>query len=342
MDFRPLAARPSLAARMLAMDYSSFGLTGRPFRPTPDTELYFPAPSHEAALLAVQRAYRDAAGVAIIEGEPGTGKTLLGLKFLESLDEDVQRAIFHCPRGVRTTDLLQSVLFDLGRNYQSLGEQELRLAVQDELLQSLGSGRSFVLLLDEGHNLTTEVIEELRILGNLESRDSKALFTLILAQSSLRDTLNLRENAGFAQRIGMRAKLKPLSAKEAGEYIRFQLRECGGRPEWLLNEEAFSLLSQHTGGVPRLLNRAAALAFSLAASAELKALDAEPILDALMQLEMLPPEPEEFPEGPKPKLAPVDLEHDHPDVLPHPGNAPRPAKGLSGKQRKPQAKRKMA
>jgi type II secretory pathway predicted ATPase ExeA len=327
---------------MLAMDYASFGLTGRPFRPTPDTELFFPAPSHEAALLAVQRAHTEGAGVAIIEGEPGTGKTLLGLKFLESLADDVPRAIFHCPRGVRTADVLQAILFDIGRNYQSLGEQELRLAVQDELLQTLGRGRSFVLLIDEGHNLTAEVIEELRILGNLESRESKALFTLILAQPSLRETLGLRENAGFAQRIGMRARLKPLTAGEAAEYIRFQLKQCGGRSEWLVNPEAMALLGQHTGGVPRLLNRAASLAFSLAASAELKAVDAEPVLDALMQLEMLPPEPEEFPEGPKPKLAPVDLDHDHPDVLPHPANAPRATKGLSGKQRKPQAKRKLA
>jgi len=327
---------------MLAMDYAPFGLTGRPFRPTPDTELYFPAPAHQAALLAVQHAYGEAAGVAIIEGEPGTGKTLLGLKFLESLDEDTPRAILHCPRGIRTADLLQAILFDLGQNYQSLGEQELRLAVQEELLKALGSGRSLVLLLDEGHNLTAEVIEELRLLGNLESRDSKALFTLILAQPSLRETLSHRENAGFAQRIGVRSRVKPLSAKEAVEYIRFQLSECGGRPEWLMNDEALGLLAQHTGGVPRLLNRATALAFSLAASAELKALDAEPVLDALMQLELLPPEPEEFPEGPKPKLAPVDVEHEHLDVLPHPANAPRPAKGLSGKQRKPQAKRKMA
>lgn len=141
----------------------------------------------------------------------------------------------------------------------------------------------------------------------------------------------------------MRTKLKPLTATESAEYIRHQLRECGGRPEWLINDEALGLLSQHTGGVPRVMNRAVALAFSLAASAELKALDAEPVLDALLQLELLPPEPEEFPEGPKPKLAPVDLEHEHPDILPHPANAPRPVKIMPDKaRRKPQAKRKMA
>ena len=324
------------------MDYSSFGLTGRPFRPTPDTELYFPAPAHEAALAAIQRAYAEAAGVAILEGEPGTGKTLLGLKFLESLDERIPRAILHCPRGIRTADLLQAILFDLGQPYQSLGEQELRIAVQEQLLRAMGTGTTLVLMLDEGHNLTTEVIEELRLLGNLETRDFKALFTLILAQPSLRDTLSQRENAAFAQRIGVRVKVQPLSQKLSEDYIRHQLRECGGRAEWLVNDEALNLLAQHTGGIPRLLNRAAALAFSLAASAELKALDAEPVLDALMQLELLPPEPEEFPDGPKPKLAPVDLEQEHPDVLPHPANTPRQPKSMPSKQRKPQAKRKMA
>ena len=261
------------------MDWASFGLTRRPFRPTPDTAAYVPTASHDVAFAAVMRAFTDGDAVGCVRGEPGTGKTLLGLRFLEAIPADTKRVMLHAPPDTRAVDLLQAVLFDLGQPYQGLSEQELRLAVHGELLTGLSEGRCVVLLVDEAHHLTPEAGEELRLLGNLETKDAKAVFALLLGLPT-----EERLSAAFRQRIAVRKPLVSLDRDEAVRFVRHQLRECGGRPEWLIDDEALHLLADHTGGVPRVLNRAAALAFEVAATAGQKHTDAEAVLDALDQL----------------------------------------------------------
>lgn len=261
------------------MDWATFGLTRRPFRPTPDTAAYVPTAGHDAAFAAVMRAFADGDAAACVRGEPGTGKTLLGLRFLEALPANTKRVILHAPPDTRAVDLLQAVLFDLGQPYQGLSEQELRLAVHGELLNGLAAGQCVVLLVDEAHHLTPEAGEELRLLGNLESKDARAVFVLLLGQPG-----EERLSAAFRQRVAVRKPLVSLDRDESVRFVRHQLRECGGRPEWLIDDEALHLLGDHTGGVPRVLNRAAALAFEVAAYAGQKHADAEAVLEALDQL----------------------------------------------------------
>lgn len=263
------------------MDWATFGLSRRPFRPTPDTALYVPTAGHDVAFAAVMRAFADGDAAASVRGEPGTGKTLLGLRFLEALPVGTKRVILHAPPDTRAVDLLQAVLFDLGQPYQGLSEQELRLAVHGELLNGLAAGKCVVLLVDEAHHLTPEAGEELRLLGNLESKDAKAVFVLLLGQPG-----EERLSAAFRQRVAVRKPLVSLDREESVRFVRHQLRECGSRPEWLINDEALHLLADHTGGIPRVLNRAAALAFEVAANAGQKHADAEAVLEALDQLEL--------------------------------------------------------
>jgi type II secretory pathway predicted ATPase ExeA len=267
------------------MDWATFGLTRRPFRPTPDTAAYAPTAAHDAALAAVQRAFADGDAVAAVQGEPGTGKSLLGLKFLQSLPDDTRRVMLHAPPDAKPVDLLQAILFDLGHPYRGLSEQELRLAVHGELLVSLEDDHQVVLLVDEAHHLTAEAGEELRLLGNLESRDARAVFVLLLGLPA-----DGRLSEGFRQRVAVRKQLTPLDRDEAVKFVRHQLRECGGRPEWLIDDEALHLLADQTGGAPRVLNRAAALAFEVAATAGQKQVDAEAVLEALDQLGLAPAE----------------------------------------------------
>lgn len=263
------------------MDWATFGLSRRPFRPTPDTASYVPTAGQDVAFAAVMRAFTDGDAAASVRGEPGTGKTLLGLRFLEALPVATKRVILHAPPDTRAVDLLQAVLFDLGQPYQGLSEQELRLAVHGELLNGLAVGKCVVLLVDEAHHLTPEAGEELRLLGNLESKDAKAVFVLLLGQPG-----EERLSAAFRQRVAVRKPLVSLDREESVRFVRHQLRECGGRPEWLIDDEALHLLADHTGGIPRVLNRAAALAFEVAANAGQKHADAEAVLEALDQLEL--------------------------------------------------------
>jgi type II secretory pathway predicted ATPase ExeA len=271
------------------MDFAHFGLTRRPFRPTPDTDSYFPAAAHEAALVALRTAFTAHAGLALLDGDPGTGKTLVALRFLEGLDAAVPRVFIPAPRFSRPADLYQAILFDLGAEYRGLTEQELRLAVTEKLLGGLIEGRPTVVVLDEAQHLSTELLEEVRLLGNLESRTAKAAFVVLVALPHLRERLAMPELAAFAQRVSARCRVGPLSREESIEYLGQQINFAGGRPDALLTGESRELLADRCRGIPRLLNQTASLAFALAATAGAEEVDAEATIEALAQLGLAEP-----------------------------------------------------
>jgi hypothetical protein len=205
----------------------------------------------------------------------------------------------------------------MGKPYQGLSEQELRLAVTGHLLDAATAG-SFptVLLLDEAQHLSQPVFEELRLLGNLETRRGTALFAVLVAQPALRECFRQPDYEPFAQRVAVRATIEPLTASESVDYLRHQLRAAGGDSEKVFNDEALSLLAGGCGGVPRLLNRAAVLALELAADAEAERVDVEAALEALDRLGLTPAESAEPPD---------------PVLLPHPARTAEPARSKRGK-----------
>lgn len=289
------------------MDLAHFGLKSRPFRPTPDTDSYFPAPSHNAAGKALRAAFASREGLALVDGEPGCGKTLVALTFLEGLDRATPRVMVPAPRFARPADLLQALLFDLGAAYHGLTEQELRLAVTEQLLGALVAGGPAVVVIDEAQHLGPDILEEVRLLGNIETRSAKAAFVVLVGQPGLRERLARPELAAFAQRVAVRCRIEPLTAEESAEYLRHQLRSAGGRADDLLSEEAAALFAAKCKGLPRVLNQAAALAFTLAGSAGESAVDVEAALESLTQF---------------------GLGDEEPAVLPHPA---RKAKGQRAK-----------
>ncbi|MFO0849989.1 MAG: AAA family ATPase [Gemmataceae bacterium] len=266
------------------MNLAPFGLTRRPFRPTPDTDAYFSAPSHDAALAGLRQAFAARDGLALVDGDPGSGKTLVALKFLEGLDADVPRVLVPAARFARPADLLQAILFDLGAEYRGLTETELRLSVTEQLLTKLVAGGPTVVVLDEAQHLSDDLLEEVRLLGNLETRSAKAAFVVLVAQPSLRARLGQPDLAAVAQRIGVRCRLEPLAPDESAGYLRHQLRAAGGDPDELLTEEAAHLLAVQCSGVPRVLNQAAALALTLAGDAGEQTVDVEAAVEALARL----------------------------------------------------------
>jgi type II secretory pathway predicted ATPase ExeA len=302
------------------MDHSHFGLTRRPFRPTPDADLYFPAAGHEAAVAALTAAYDARDGVALLDGGPGTGKTLAALRFLEALPATAPRVFLPAARFARPADLFQAILFDCGAPYQGLSEHELRLAVTDQLLRGLAAGTPTVLVLDEAQHLGPDVLEEIRLLGNLESRAAKAAFFVLVGLPVLRDRLARKDAAPLAQRVSVRPRIDPLPADESVAYLFHQLEVCGGDPSEVLSEEAAGLLAGGCKGVPRVLNQAAALAFALAASGGEETVDVEAAVEALGQLGLAVPVAEEPAVVPHPALPTEEAEE--PEAVPE-----KPAKG---------------
>lgn len=272
------------------MDEKHFGLSARPFRGTPDLEAYYPATGHEAALARLLQALAEDEGLALLTGVPGTGKTLLAHCLLDRLGPDFTCAFLTHSHFRDRASLLQAMLYDLSLPYEGKGEQELRLALTDFVLKNYADGRRTLVLVDEAQHLAPDLLEELRLLSNLESRQGKALQVVLVAQPELLETIKRAELAVFAQRLAVRATVEPLGLHEATDYLVQQLRRVGGNPESLIADEALTLLARATKGVPRLLNRAAHQAFTFAEAAGATQVDAEAALEALTFLELEVPE----------------------------------------------------
>jgi type II secretory pathway predicted ATPase ExeA len=255
-------------------------LRQRPFPATPDGTCYYPATSHERALARLLRGLADGEGLLLLTGAPGTGKTLLCHCLLERLGAGARSAFLTNSHLPDRAGLLQAILYDLSLPYQGQREQEMRLALMDYLLRGYEEGPT-VLLVDEAHLLSPDLLEELRLLGNLEARGGKALQVLLVGQPGLLDTLDRPELASLRQRIAVRASVEPLALQEAADYLLHHVRVAGGRPEEFFAEEALELLAGATHGVPRLLNQVAHEAMTLAAEAEADQIDAEAVLEAL-------------------------------------------------------------
>ncbi len=270
-----------------------FHLRQRPFPATPDPARYYPATSHERAITRLLGGLADGEGVMTLTGAPGTGKTLLCHCLLERLSStsskplqgDVLNIAFLTNGRVGSrAGLLQALLYDLSLPYEGRGEQEMRLALTDHLLRGYEQGRGTLLVLDEAQHLTVDLLEELRLLGNLEARSGKALQVILVGQPALLETLRRPELTALWQRVAVRAEVEPLPLQEAADYLLHHLRVAGGRPERLFADEALELLCQHTRGVPRVLNQAAHQALRLAAEAGAAQVDAEAALEALALL----------------------------------------------------------
>lgn len=295
------------------MDLTRFGLTRRPFRATPDTSLVCPVESHDAAVAMLKQAAAEG-GVGLIDGESGMGKTLAALRVMEALSDDTMRVLVNCPPAATPADFTQAILFDLGQPFVGLREQELRLTVHEAVLAALDAGRPVAVFVDEAQQLTDGVCGELRLLGNLGVKRSAPVFVLLTGLPAVRERLN---GGPLAQRVAVRCRLEPMTRDETVRYVRHQVRECGGRPDVLFTDEALALVADHTGGVPRVVNHIAGRALDLAADAGHETVDAEPVYEALLHLDLLPPE------QPEPVLLPI-----RPDVTPGgavPSAAPPPA-----------------
>jgi type II secretory pathway predicted ATPase ExeA len=203
---------------------------------------------------------------------------------LERLGPDVASAFLTNSHFGSRVGLLQAILYDLSLPYERHAEQELRLALTDFLLKQYAAGRKTVLIVDEAQHLSADLLEELRLLGNLEARQGKAIQVVLAAQPSLCDRLCLPELTSFNQRLAIRLILEPMTVHEAADYLVHQLRRAGGRPEEIMADEALALLARATGGVPRRLNQAANQALCLACAAGAPQVDAEAVLEALSML----------------------------------------------------------
>jgi type II secretory pathway predicted ATPase ExeA len=265
---------------------SSFGLRERPFRPIPSTGSYYPATTHEQALAQLLQAIKNDEGLALVTGEPGTGKTTVCLCLLERIGGEHATAFVTHGHFSERVALLQAILHDLLSPYQEHTEEELRLLLIDLAIKNYEAGKRTVLILDEAHHLSADHLEELRLLCNLDGKRGKAIQIVLAAQPLILETFRRPELAAFNQRLAVRAQLEPLGIHESGDYLAHNLRVVGGNGKSIISDEALEVLARAGQGIPRLLNRAADKALELAYAGEESQLDVEAAMEALVQLNL--------------------------------------------------------
>ncbi len=269
---------------LVPMNACPFGLRQRPFPTTPDVACYYPATSHERAVERLLAGLADGEGILLLAGAPGTGETLVCHRILDLLGEEVANVCITHTHLRNRAELLQAILFDLDMPHAGKSEQELRLTLIDYLLQRFRAGKQTVLVIDEAQHLGIDLLEELRMLSNLEGQGGKAVQVLLAGQPDLLDVLAAPALASLRQRLAVRVFLEPLGIDEAADYLLHHLRSAGGQAEEILYGVAVVLLARCTHGLPRLLNQAGRQALYLAEQVGAAEMDAEAVLEALTLL----------------------------------------------------------
>ena len=232
---------------------SHFGLNEIPFSIAPDPLYLYMSERHREALAHLQYGIKRDGGFVLLTGEVGAGKTTLCRSLLEQLPEGVDVAFVFNPK-VSVIELLETICDELRIDREEQGSiKNLVDRLNSYLLEANARGRKTVLFIDEAQNLSTDVLEQLRLLTNLETNRYKLLQIVLLGQPELLSILNRQEMRQFSQRITARYHLGPLDAEEMGSYVRHRLEIAGcNRP--LFPENLSKTLWQLTGGIPRLIN----------------------------------------------------------------------------------------
>ena len=236
---------------------SFFHLVRNPFDLTPDPNYFVSTKRHNEALAALYYGIRWHKGFVVVTGEVGTGKTLLLRCLLRLLKESKDIAYAYVFNGLLSpTEFLQYVLSDLGLQVSGKNKSELLLDLGQLLVARGSKSQTTVLIVDEAHLLSEEILEEIRLLSNLETVDDKLLQIVLVGQPELDqklDSLGLRQ---LKQRIALRARLAPLDISETEAYIEKRLEIAGadlqGDPIFPVNTKA--AVYRHSKGLPRLIN----------------------------------------------------------------------------------------
>lgn len=265
-----------------------FGLADEPFRLTPDPRYLYLSRQHADALAHLRLGLTESSGFVCITGDVGTGKTTLLRTFLEELGPDVSTAYVFNP-DVTVLELLRTIIGELGIESHTRSRKKLVDALNQHLLGQREHGRRSVVVIDEAQALSVGVLEEIRLLSNLETSTEKLLRIVLVGQPQLHELLVNPALVQLNQRITLRLHLGPLTRDETAAYVRHRLGVASdGQKTDLFTRGAIRALHRYAGGVPRLVNMFAHRALVVAFAAEKRRVTARDVRAARRELAAVP------------------------------------------------------
>ena len=265
--------------------YKSFyGLREKPFNLTPDPRFLYLSKKHKEAFAHLLYGIRNRSGFVEITGEIGTGKTTICRTLLEQADPDIEIAFIFNPY-LSATELLRAANEDFGIKSTAVTKKELLDELNAHLLEQRRQGKNCVLLIDEAQNLSTPVLEQIRLLSNLETDTEKLLQIVLVAQPELKETLASPELRQLNQRITARYHLKALDYDEMVHYIAHRITKAGGRGKVRFTKGALKEIFKYSHGTPRLINAVCDRALLIGYTQEKKQLSAAIIKRSAREIE---------------------------------------------------------
>jgi len=229
-----------------------YGFTEKPFSLTPDPAFLYLSKQHKMALTMLSYGLQSQAGITVISGEVGSGKTTLIREILRQLDKDINVGLIsnaHNSFG----NLLEWVLMAYNIKTEAKDKATLYKIFVEFLINEYANNKRTVLIIDEAQNMDMQTLEELRLLSNINADKHLVLQLVLIGQPELLETLQRHELRQLAQRVSVDYKLKQLGYKETKAYIRHRLKVANGDKD-IFDKYAIAAIYYHTGGVPRLIN----------------------------------------------------------------------------------------
>jgi general secretion pathway protein A len=256
-----------------------FGFSVKPFSLTPDPAFLYSSPRHAMALSILEYGLESLAPFSLLTGEIGSGKSLLVGSLIRKYSDQLAVGLINNSHG-HFNSINGWVASALGVSARTDSDIAIYEALVDSFVHQYAKGRRTLLIFDEAQNLSIEILEELRLLSNVNSEKDLVLQILLVGQPELRAKLNRPELKQFAQRVSVHFHLTPLDGHETHTYVRHRLQVAGGNPS-LFSPEAVDLIYARTRGVPRLVNQLCEFALVYAYADERTDIDADLVTQAL-------------------------------------------------------------
>jgi general secretion pathway protein A len=231
-----------------------FGFSESPFSLSPDPAFFYRSDQHEEALANLVYGVQARKGFIVLSGEVGTGKTTMLECLRDYLESQYIEFAFLFNSRINPEQFFEMIAYDLDLPCTRTSKTEVLFALNQLLVEQAQDGRTVVLIVDEAHNLEWEVLEEIRLLGNLENRNGKLLQIVLAGQPELDRKLDAPNLRQLKQRIVLRCNLQPFTLRDAVEYMVSRLDQAGMPNQTVFSEELMAEIHLRAQGIPRLIN----------------------------------------------------------------------------------------